>query len=231
MPVSKPLRRPASNWLLLMCVWLLAASVHAGEPTAAQRTAFKQAYAAAQQGDDSWRKLASGLHHYPLYPYLQAAALEHDIQSIDLDMVQSYLRQYPDWIPAADLRRSFLRELARRQDWTDFLALYQSGLGESLSCDALQAKLAQGGSLDFERDLATLWARPSLPNACDPVLSAAQAQGLLTDARLWTRIDRAADDGQAGTIASGPRPGVARAGTPTAAAPVGEGVGGSASRR
>ncbi|HXS03645.1 MAG TPA: transglycosylase SLT domain-containing protein [Rhodanobacter sp.] len=200
MPVSKPSRRPASNWLLLICAWLLAASVHAGEPTAAQRAAFKRAYAAAQQGDDSWRTLASGLHHYPLYPYLQAAALEHDIQRVDRAAVESYLRQYPDWIPAADLRRSFLRELARRQDWPGFLALYQPGLGESLSCDALQAKLAQGGSLDFERDLAALWTRPSLPNACDPVLSAAQAQGLLTDARLWTRIDRAADAGQAGTI-------------------------------
>ena len=50
MPVSKPPRRVASNWLLLICAWLLAGSVHAGEPTAAQRAAFKQAYAAAQRG-------------------------------------------------------------------------------------------------------------------------------------------------------------------------------------
>ena len=201
MPVSTPSCRPWSYWLLLPIIWLAAVSVHAAEPTAAQRAAFKQAYAAAQQGDASWHKLASGLHHYPLYPYLQAAALEHDIQTVDRARVGSYLDQYPDWIPAADLRRSFLQELARRQDWQDFQALYQPGLGESLSCDALQAKLAQGGKLDFERDLATLWARPTLPSACDPVLSAAQAQGLLTDTRLWTRIERAADAGQASTIA------------------------------
>ena len=45
--------------------------------------------------------------------------------------MEQYLAQYPDWIPAADLRRDFLRELARRQDWTNFLALYQPGLGDT----------------------------------------------------------------------------------------------------
>ena len=203
MSVSATLRRLSHTWLPLAAGWLLAAAtVHAGEPDASQRAAFKQAYAAAQQGGDGWRSMASGLRDYPLYPYLPAAALEHDIQQTDLATVQAYLRQYPDWIPAADLRRSFLLELARRQDWNDFLALYQPGLGDALSCDALQAQLANGGVLDFDKDLAALWMKPNLPGACDPVLKAAHDQGLLTTARLWTRIDRAADAGQAGTIAS-----------------------------
>ncbi|MEO8810140.1 MAG: lytic murein transglycosylase, partial [Rhodanobacter sp.] len=202
MPVSLSSRAAWLHALLLTGTWLVVASVHAGEPTAAQRAAFKQAYAAAQQGDGNWRNLASSLHDYPLYPYLEAAALEHDIRQIDRGAVETYLAQYPDGIPAADLRSSFLRELARRQDWNGFQALYQPGLGESLSCDALQATLVQGGMLDFERDLAALWTRPNLPADCDPVIQAARAQGLLTPARLWERIDRAADAGQAGTIFS-----------------------------
>jgi soluble lytic murein transglycosylase len=187
--------------LLMMACLLIATIVHAAEPSAGQRAAFKQAYAAAQQGGDGWQSLAAGLHDYPLYPYLQAAALEHDIQQIDRAAVESYLTQYPDWIPAADLRRAFLLELARRQDWSNFLAMYQPGLGDTLSCDALQARLASGGTLDFDKDLATFWAKPNLPDACDAVLDAAHDQGLLTSARLWTRIDRAADAGQPGTIA------------------------------
>ncbi|MHB1059403.1 MAG: transglycosylase SLT domain-containing protein [Rhodanobacter sp.] len=195
-------RRHVLAWLLA-AGWLLASAlVHAAEPDAAQRAAFRQAYAAALQGGDGWRSLAAGLRDYPLYPYLQAAALQHDIQQADRATVEAYLRQYPEWIPAADLRRAFLRELARRQDWSNFLALYQPGLGDTLSCDALQARLAGGDALDFERDLSALWAKPNLPDACDPVLEAAHGQGLLTDARLWTRIDRAADAGQSGTIAS-----------------------------
>ena len=201
--LSASSRRAPLIWLALASVWLLAGSnALAATPDAAQRAAFKQAYAAAQQGGDGWRPLAANLHDYPLYPYLPAAALQHDIQQIDRASVEAYLAQYPDWIPAGDLRRAFLLELARRQDWTNFLALYQPGLGDTLSCDALQAHLAGGGTLDFQRDLADLWSRASLPAACDPVLTAAHDQGLLTDARLWTRIDRAADAGQAGTIAS-----------------------------
>ena len=198
-----PSRRTLLAGLLLTAGWLLAAtSAPASEPTAAQRAAFTQAYAAAQQGSDSWRSLASGLRDYPLYPYLQAAALEHDIQQTDRATVEAYLKQYPDWIPAADLRRDFLLELARRQDWNNFVAMYQPGLSDALTCDALQARLANGGTLDFDKDLATLWAKPNLPGACTPVLSAAHDQGLLTSARVWTRIDRAADAGQGGTIAS-----------------------------
>jgi len=201
--VFAPPRRVLLNWLLLATSWLLATTiVQAAEPSASQRAAFKQAYAAAQQGGNGWQSLAAGLRDYPLYPYLQEAALEHDIQQIDRATVESYLTQYPDWIPAADLRRAFLLELARRQDWNNFLAMYQPGLGDTLSCDALQARLANGSTLDFDKDLGTLWAKPNLPGACDPVLNAAHDQGLLTSARLWTRIDRAADAGQSGTIAN-----------------------------
>ncbi len=199
MAVSTLSRRIWCTSALLLGGWLFGACVQAGEPSAAERAAFRQAYAAALQGGDGWKALASGLHHYPLYPYLPAAALQHDIQQVDRATVEAYLKQYPDWIPAADLRRTFLLELARRQDWHDFLALYRPGLGDELSCDALQAR---GGQLDFDKDLAALWAKTNLPDACNPVLDAAHRQGLLTPARLWTRIDRAADTGQAGTIAS-----------------------------
>lgn len=167
---------------------------------AAQRAAFKQAYAAAGQGGDAWRALAEGLKDYPLYPYLQAASLEHDLQQVDRPTVEAYLRQYPDLIPSSDLKRDFLLELARRQDWTNFVAMYQPGLGDALSCDALQAQLAGGAKLDFNRDFASLWAEPALPSACDPVLNAAHDQGLLTPERLWSRIDAAVEAGKAGTV-------------------------------
>jgi soluble lytic murein transglycosylase len=175
----------------------------AAAPTEAQRAAFKQAYATAQQqGGDAWRAQAQGLRDYVLYPYLEAAALQHDLATLDLARVQGYLTRYPAMIPADDLRRAFLGELARRQDWTSFLALYQDGLGDALTCDALQARMAQGQPLDFDRDLAALWQKPSLPNACDPVLAAAHDAGLLTPTRLWARIDRAVAAGAGGTVAA-----------------------------
>lgn len=188
---------------LLLAVASLApvCASRAADVDTAQRQAFMQAYAAAQAGDAQWRTLAAGLADYPLYPYLEAAALEHDLRELDPATVEAYLRRYPDWLPAEDLRRDFLLELARRQDWSGFSAMYQPGLGDTLACDALQARLSRGEALDFDADLATLWTRANLPSACDPVLAAAQAQGLLTAGRLWERIDRAVLAGQGGTTA------------------------------
>jgi soluble lytic murein transglycosylase len=199
------LPRLGRRLLTVFAGWMLVNAATAQTDTAAlesQRAAFKQVYAAASQGGDSWRSLATGLQNYPLYPYLQAASLEHDIQLIDRPAVEAYLKQYPDLIPADDLRRHFLQELARRQDWDNFQAMYQPGLGDALTCDALQAKVEDGTPLDFNKDLASLWTSPSLPSACDPVLQAAHDQGLLTRERLWARIDIAADAGKGGTISN-----------------------------
>jgi len=165
-----------------------------------QRDAFRAAYAAAYNGQD-WQPLARGLENYPLYPYLQAAALEHDLAHADRAEVAAYLARYPDQIPAQDLRRDELTLLAKQRDWNGFLTFYQPGLGDALTCDALQAKLAQAGKLDFQRDLAALWDKSSLPDECASVLDAANAQGLLTEQYIWQRIDRAAEAGHASTIA------------------------------
>jgi soluble lytic murein transglycosylase len=192
-------RRPMWLWLAA-CLACLSALAAPTDPS--QREAFRQAYAAAQQGGDSWRGWSAQLQSYPLYPYLEAAALSHDLRQLNLAQVQDYLNRYPEWIPAADLRRDFLYELARRQDWTGFRTLYRPGLGDALTCDALQAQLAAAQPLDFNRDLAALWDKPSLPDSCDPVLNAAHNQGLLTTERLWARIERAANAGQPGTIAT-----------------------------
>ncbi|WP_158882650.1 transglycosylase SLT domain-containing protein [Rhodanobacter sp. L36] len=198
-----PSRRIARvGWLSIACGWLIATTAGAAEPSDAQRDAFRQAYVVAQQGGDAWRGMSNGLHDYPLYPYLEAAALEHDIHQTDRAAVESYLHRYTDMIPAADLRRDFLLELARREDWPNFLALYQPGIGDALSCDALQARLARGEKLNFDKDLDALWSKPTLPGACDAALDAAHDQALLTTSRLWSRIDRAADAGKADTIAS-----------------------------
>ena len=194
-------RRHSLTVLLAACSLFPALGAHADSAAIdAQRAAFRQAWAAALQGGDGWRAWDAQLRDYPLYPYLPAAALLHDIRQVDLPTVQAYLAQYPGLIPAQDLRRDFLLELARRQDWNGFLALYRPGTNLTLACDAVQARMASDAKLDFERDLAPLWAKPELPRACDPVLQAAREQGLLTTPRLWSRIMRAAEAGREGTI-------------------------------
>lgn len=178
---------------------LLPLAVHA-DAIEGQRQQFRQAYITARQGGDAWRAQATGLESYPIYPYLEAASLTHDLRQLDEGRVQSYLDRYPDFIPATDLRRDFLLELARRQDWNTFAVMYRPGLGDALSCDALLGRLSRGEKLDFQKDLVDLWNKPSLPAACNGVLIAAHDQGLLTNERLWARIQAAADAGQPNSI-------------------------------
>lgn len=164
-----------------------------------QRDAFRAAYAAAQNGQ-AWRTLAKGIQDYPLYPYLEATALQRNIKTAGTAEIDAYLARYAGLIPAEDLRKAELRWLANQKDWTAFQRYYQPDLGDALTCDALQARLAQGQKLDFDRDLAALWQQASLPSDCAPVFTAAFAQGLLTPQRVWARIERAADAGKATTI-------------------------------
>ena len=190
--------RLAAVTVLLGAAPFLFAQPAAPTP-AQQRDAFRAAYTAAQNGQD-WRALAQGLQNYPLYPYLEAAALQHDIKTANPAQIDAYLQRYAGMIPADDLRKAELGWLAQQKDWANFQHFYQPGLGDMLTCDALQANLAQGKPLDFDRDLAALWKQTSVPSACTPVFSAAAAQGLLAPQRVWDRIERAADAGKASTI-------------------------------
>ncbi|HEY3519476.1 MAG TPA: transglycosylase SLT domain-containing protein [Rhodanobacteraceae bacterium] len=198
-PTPRRIAQPLLGIVCLIAVLLCTGSFAQDRGLPQQRDAFRTAYAAAEEGRD-WRPLARGLESYPLYPYLEAAGLQHDLAHADREQVRAYLARYPDLIPADDLRRGELRLLANQRDWSGLLSFYKPGLGNALDCDALQARLAQGGSLDFQRDLEALWNESKLPSDCDPVLQAANAQGLLTPQRIRDRIDRAAEANAPSTI-------------------------------
>src|SRR5690349_8228881 len=89
----------------------------AGDPTS-QRQRFPLVWEAAQHGPDAaWRALAGGLESYPLYPYLEFAALKQRIGSAKREEVDKFLATWPGTLPAQLLRESFLEELARRRAW------------------------------------------------------------------------------------------------------------------
>ena len=184
---SRPLRRGHAALAVAVAVLLAWGSVAHAVDRGSQRETFRAAWAAAQQGDPGWKKRARGLDDYPLYPYLPAAALEHDLENASAAQVQDYLDRYPGLIPARDLRRDYLLLLAQRSDWTTFRAFYHPGLGDTLACRDIEARWAAGARLDFERDLAALWDQPSLPAACAGALDLAAQAGLLTPARRRCR--------------------------------------------
>jgi len=181
---------------LLACVVLLAPPVGAAD-RASQRSQFRVALAAAGRTPEAaWKKLADGLEDYPLYPYIELAALRPHLGKAGATEVNAFLKRWPDTLPAADLRSAWLRELARRGDWKTFAATYVASDDRELQCDALLGRLASGASLDAARDIEPFWnGERGLPDACKSVLRAARVQGLVSDASVWEHLLRAADAG------------------------------------
>jgi soluble lytic murein transglycosylase len=173
------------------------------DPSAAERARFTQAWEAARHGPEpNWRKLAAGLEHYPLYPYLELAALQRRIHELERTEVEQFLARFPDTLPARRLREQFLLELARRRSWKDFLDLYRGDEQVTeLACAALSARLALGHTLDFSRDLEPMWSSGKpLPGACDAALGWARQQGELTPRRIWQRLEAASRAGRADLV-------------------------------
>jgi len=176
----------------------------AAQDRGSQRERFRSAYAAVSRtppGD--WKKLATGLEDYPLYPYLEATVLRRGITKATRADIESFLTRWPGSLPENDVRETYLRELARRGDWTQFRAFWKSSRDRDLQCDNLRARLAAGEKLDFAADIDPIWTNPrTLPAACDPVLAAARGNGSLTDARVWNRLLDAAAAGNTESAAA-----------------------------
>ena len=171
---------------------------------AAQREQFRAAYAAASRPSPvEWKKLAGGLEEYPLYPYLEATVLRKNIGKASRSDIEHFLERWPDTLPARDVREAYLRELARRGDWTSFRTFWKESRDRDLRCNELRARMAGGGKLDFARDVEPLWSTPrATPPACDAVFASARADGSLTDARVWDRVLDTAAAGNPDTAAA-----------------------------
>ncbi|HXD83998.1 MAG TPA: transglycosylase SLT domain-containing protein [Rudaea sp.] len=198
---GRPYLRAISLFFTLAA--LLSPLATRADDLAAQRARFPLVWETAQHGPaGAWRKLASGLESYPLFPYLELAALTQRIQDVQQPEAKKFLAAWPNSLPAKLWREAFLAELARRTDWRDFLDLYTpDGANTTLQCQALRARLALGEKVDFHSDVEPLWlsAKP-LPDDCDAAVAWARSRNKLTPALIWQRIDLAADANQAGLV-------------------------------
>jgi len=169
----------------------------AAQDRSTQRDEFRSAYAAASRTPPGeWKKLAGALQDYALYPYLEATALRRTIGKASRADIEHFLTRWPDSLPESDVREAWLRELARRGDWTSFRTFWKGSRDRDLQCDALRARMAAGDKLDYTADIDPLWTNPrTLPAACDPVIAVLRSEGILTDARVWDRLLDAAAAG------------------------------------
>lgn len=135
-----------------------------------------------------YRRLLKQLQHYPLLPYLEYQELSNRLITLPTNEVQSFFTRYPDSYLSERLTHRWLRTLAQREKWSDYLRFYDQRLTDpELSCLQLRARLETGDKAALQ-DVAALWnIDKGQSKACDPVFAEWRKAGLMTPELIWER--------------------------------------------
>ena len=184
----------------LFLLFMLIAATAAQADVADRRAEIKAAFDAAERGQLSLDQAAVYRDH-PLYPWLRASILRHDIDTVGPAQVQAVLDKDGDQPAARWLREAWLATLNKRKDWSDFRVAYRGSDDKALRCADLTARLVDKTDDRWIADAQALWLTgTSLPTTCDAPFAKLSALGKLDDGLRWQRIELAATAGQTGLI-------------------------------
>lgn len=160
---------------------------------AEERKSYKSARTALNQKNIAqYKKDLAKLKHYPLLPYLEYDELSSRLSALPRKDVDLFLAKYPDSFLADRLSHRWLRTLADKALWQDYLNFYQPRLASDpeLTCYYLQARL-KANDLSAFNDVAPLWNQgKSQPKACDSVFKLWVDAGYRTPSLVNERLGK-----------------------------------------
>jgi len=174
----------------------------------AQRPQIQAALQAAESGRFDAAQYSPSLTAHPLYGWVEFAYLKRDIDTLPTAQAQSFLNRYDGQAVADAFRGVWLPALSRRQDWPTLRAVWKPTSNVGLQCAELNARQALGkADAQWTLDAQKIWTSTgkSLPDSCDPVFALLGANGGLTPALRWERIDKAAAEQQPAVMRSAAR--------------------------
>jgi len=176
---------------LLLCGLFFFSSTVFSNTLEQQRQDFLLAERLVEQGNDNaFLILSSTLADYPLYPYLQYQWLKNNLQQAD--KILAFLSAYKDTRYADLLRSKWLHYLADNERWIEFLLYYQASDNAALECQFYWAIYKVANQQMALNEAKRLWVtEDSLPNECDPLLSALALSPALTPDLIWQRFELA----------------------------------------
>ncbi|MGH8470445.1 MAG: transglycosylase SLT domain-containing protein [Gammaproteobacteria bacterium] len=195
-PMSAHSRRlaclPPFGWfsVALMCALGPTYAGSRADELSGKRESFRRAREALRAGDlQAYRALAPGLENYALYPYLRYDYLRPRLAHAASQEVRAFLQAYSETVVAAPLRTAWLRTLALRGDWPNYLAFYAAQEDPVLQCHYATARLRRQADQAVLEEIKRLWlsAAPR-PTECDPAFAALSKSALWTEDLIWRRI-------------------------------------------
>ena len=163
-----------------------------------QRADFIAARNAIKQGQRSrYQQLAQGLKDYPLYPYLEFWDLNRNLSTVTSNEIKSFVHRYEELPLARRLQLHWLEKLAKQGRWQLLVDHYKSGNDTELECYYRRGLYKTGNKAAAFNGLEKLWlVGRSQPRACDPLFSAWQSAGHLTNGLAWQRTILAMENKQ-----------------------------------
>ncbi len=170
---------------------------HAENFSPVQQELLQQAANAFAQGN--YRPAAAALPALAsttMGPWVAYWSLQPRLQQLKPKQFQQFSEQFPHGAAYELLRRQWLLELGKRQDWTNFQQVYLAGPApENRSARCYAAMVPGLGTAD---KASRLWL-PASPNnhACNQMARQALAAGTISTNELWEKLRTMVEEGAA----------------------------------
>lgn len=192
------------RFILLCCSVLFCISSVSSASAASleqQRQLYDEAKQALAKGDPSrYYQSREALRDYPLESYLAYDDLSARLNTASSDEVSRFLTEHGDLPQIRWIKLRWLKLLADRGDWSEFIRYYDPNLKfTELDCLHGLYFLAQGKPAEGFAEAERLWlVGKSQPTACEPLFDQWAASGALTEQKRWQRAKLAIDAGNTG---------------------------------
>ena len=158
---------------------------------------FVQAREAYARGDaQKLDAYAPDLKGTPLGPYVDYWRINMNLGGND-SAVELFLEQHEGSLLAEQLRKSWLKSLAKAGNWQTFYGQYPQVASPDieLECDWIQAR-SELGNQETMKEARSFWfSSKERPQSCDPLFNALIENKIITSKDIWARLRMILDTG------------------------------------
>ncbi len=155
-----------------------------------QQQLFLKAELALQQDDlGRFNSLIKELQDYPLYPDLLYRSMQKRFNLLSQSDIDAFVQTFPGTRATAQLRRTWLKKLAKNRQWQAYLDNWQPTKDTYLLCNRLNALFNTGREDETLKEAKSLWlVGYSQNSACDDIFTTLQKSGAIDRKLIWQRI-------------------------------------------
>jgi len=174
-------------------ITLVAQKIQQDLILAEQRKRYQQAEKAYKKGQyREFKRLATSLSDYPLYPYLEYKDLTRRPSSLNRGQINDFLQANDDTIIGDRFRLKMIKHAAKTRNWQALLDIYRPGYGVATECLYLNALIKTGQERLAYTSIKTLWLSDhTQPKNCNPVFKHWKKSGHITQDLVWQRFKMA----------------------------------------